>query len=473
MNSINKRIKLSKEFKTYDKIFFGLSFIFAFLFMSHPDLWETANHSYVFLESVFSGNFMNFYELCAAHNNLYYYINVANYNIMIYILFGLWELPVFAFNKIFGFALNEIFIIYWAKIISVGFFIGSGIIVKKICDALGMENSKSYMAAMFFIFNPISFFSPMAMGQYDTLCLFFMLWALLYYLDGDMKKFSFVIGISVVFKFFSLLIFIPLILLNEKKILNIIKYSFLSLWLYIPTTFIFWGRTGNAAVFTNAMINRMFEITYDTGMRAVPAFVLVYSLIVFATFLYVPKNETLRKYLAIYIPMVIFSFLFNSIYWHPQWLILMVPFIVITTFMQKNKEPWFYIDIIMAIAFFSYCLYNYSNQTGAILFDGGLLYHLFDIRIATSQSWQPLSKFLENIPYISVMTPVMFTGSILGNIIFKFPILNESLADKMSDEKKYSKLNEKCFLYAIFIIGFIGTWLVPSMLEAINALGII
>lgn len=473
MTSVNKKMRMPKEFKIYDKIFFGLAFVFAFFFMSHPDLWETANHSYVFLESVFSGNFMNFYEFCAAHNNSYYYINVANYNIMVYILFGLWELPVFIFNKIFGFALNEIFIIYWAKIVSVGFFVGCGVMVKNICDELGMENSKSSMAAMFFMFNPIAFFAPMAMGQYDTLCLFFTLWALVYYLRGDMKKFSFVIGISVVFKFFSLLIFIPLILLNEKKILNIIKYAALILWLYIPTTLLFWGRTGNAAVFTQAMIDRMFEITQDTGMRAVSVFVLVYALIVFASFLYVPKKETIRKYLAIYIPMVVFSFLFNSIYWHPQWLILMIPFIVITTFMQKNKAPWFYMDIIMAFGFFSYCLYNYSNQTGAILFDGGLLCHMFGIRVATSESWQTLSKFMESIPYIAAMTPVMFTGSILGNIIFKFPVSSVSIADKISEEEKYDQFNDKLFLYGIFIIGFICAWLLPSVLEAINAFGII
>ena len=112
MKSLTKKLQWPEGFKLYDKLFFGIAFVLAFFFMSHPDLWETANHSYVFLESVFSGNFMNFYEFCAAHNNSYYYINVANYNIMIYMLFGLWELPVFIFNHIFSLPLNEVFIIY-------------------------------------------------------------------------------------------------------------------------------------------------------------------------------------------------------------------------------------------------------------------------------------------------------------------------------------------------------------------------
>ena len=65
----------------------------------------------------------------------------------------------------------------------------------------------------------------------------------------------------------------------------------MSLWLYIPTTLLFWGRTGNAAVFTQAMINRMFQVTDNMGMREIPVFILLYALVVFVSFLYVPKNK--------------------------------------------------------------------------------------------------------------------------------------------------------------------------------------
>lgn len=473
MKSLTKKLRWPDGFKLYDKLFFGTAFVFAFFFMSHPDLWETANHSYVFLESVFSGNFMNFYEFCAAHNNSYYYINVANYNIMIYILFGLWELPVFIFNQIFSLPLNETFIIYWAKIVCVGFYIGCGYMVKKLCMELGLKESKASMAAMFFIFNPVAFFSPMAMGQYDTLCLFFTLWALCYYVKNDMVKFSIVMGAGIVCKFFPLMILIPLVLLKEKKILSIIKYGLMSLWLYIPTTLLFWGRTGNAAAFTKAMIDRMFRITTDTGMRAVPVFLLIYALIVFVSFLYVPKSKKTADYLAVYIPMVVFSLLFNYIYWHPQWLILMIPFVVITTHLQENKAPWYYMDVVMSLGFFLFALHNYSSQSGALLFSGGLLGHLFGLNVSLMPAWQSLANFIVLIPYYNILAPVLFTGSVFGNIIFKTPVGNSSLADKLTDKTQYDKISDKVFLYGIFVIGFLGFWLAPSLLELINAMGII
>ena len=84
----------------FDKVLFCAAFLFAFFFMSHPDLWETANHSYIFLESLFGGKILDFYKIVRRHENTYYYINGANYNILVYALFGIRELTVFVFNKI-------------------------------------------------------------------------------------------------------------------------------------------------------------------------------------------------------------------------------------------------------------------------------------------------------------------------------------------------------------------------------------
>ena len=456
--------------KNYDKILFGAAFLFAFLFMSHPDLWETANHSYVFLESIFSGNFLNFYDYVAQHNNSYYYINMANYNVLIYVIFGLWELPVYIFNQIFHLALNENFIIYWAKLVSVGFFVGCGVMVKKLCENLGFEPNKGATVALFFLFNPIAFYSPMVMGQYDTLCLFFTLWALNYYVKGNYTKFSLILGVGVVCKFFPLLIFFPLILLVEKKILPLIKYALMTLWLYIPTTLLFLGRTGNASAFTKAMIERMFSLTIDAGFGQVAVFPLVYAMVVFMAFLYTPKEEKTKNYLAVYLPMVVFGLLFNSIYWHPQWLILFIPFVVITTFMQKNKAPWFCLDIVMAAGFFFHCFYQFPNQTGSTLFTSGPASHAFGLQLVTG-SVVYIDHFLNLVPYVYLLTPVMFTGAIFLNFILKLPAGEKTLADRLSTQDSYDKIPLKAFGYGIFVIGFIGLWLMPSLLEAANAFG--
>ena len=58
----------------------------------------------------------------------------------------------------------------------------------------------------------------------------------------------------------------------------------------------------------------------------------------------------------------------------------------------------------------------------------------------------------------------MFTGAILLSIVFKFPVGETTLSDKIP---------LKVFGYGIFVIGFLAIWLLPSVIEAVNALGIV
>ena len=89
------------------------------------------------------------------------------------------------------------------------------------------------------------------------------------------------------------------------------------------------------------------------------------------------------------------------------------------------------------------------------------------------ERWQPLSRFIGLIPYADVIMPVMFVGGIAVNLIFKFKTGENSLADILTSAEKYDRLPLKVCGYAIFIIGFIGMWLAPSVLELINSYGII
>ena len=74
----------------------------------HPDLMETANHSYLLLDNIFSGRFLDFYTDVFAHGSDLYYINAAHYNIAAYMMFAVWELPVWLVNRVFSLAVNEI-----------------------------------------------------------------------------------------------------------------------------------------------------------------------------------------------------------------------------------------------------------------------------------------------------------------------------------------------------------------------------
>ena len=108
-------------------------FLAAFMLLFvHADLMETANHSYLFLEELFSGRFFSFYLDLDQHANSFYYLNSANYNIAFYALMAVWELPVFVINKLGGLVPNEPVIWLWSKLYCVIFFVLSSFVFMKI-----------------------------------------------------------------------------------------------------------------------------------------------------------------------------------------------------------------------------------------------------------------------------------------------------------------------------------------------------
>lgn len=468
-------LKTKKPFNLgiFHKAAIAITFIICYFMFSHPDIWETANHSYLLLQSIAEGKFFDFYSYVSAHENTYYYINNAHYNIFVYMLFSIWQLPVFLFNSIFNLALNEQFIWLWTKAVSVAFFVASGFAVRLIAKELKLSDTASNLCALFFIFNPIAFFGPMVMGQYDSMCVFFTLLGLLFYIKGNNTRFCILAGVGIVCKFFPLIIVVFLILLCEKRVLHIIKYLAITMWLYIPTTLLFYGRTGNAAAFNSIMIDRIFAQKYDTSVGAVSVFVLLLAVLLVLVFLYTPKTQQQKNYLALYIPLAVMGLLFIYVEWHPQWLMLLIPFAVITTFMQEKRQPWFILDIVMSAGFFILCFFKLPGQMGASLFDGGLLKFAGGINAAASAGWLPFYKILSLIPYIYQLSLVMFIGSIAANIIFKFPFKDDTLCNRLSKNTAFDKLSDTKWLYAVFIIGFVLMWFIPVLGEMLNAIGVI
>ncbi len=460
------------SFGKIEKAIWFLLFFVLFIGTYHVDLIETSNHSYIFLESIYTGNVHDFYNYVIERPLDLYYTNFANYNILTYVIFGIWQLPFFIVSKLFSVMIDDRIILFYTKILIVAAYCGCGYMVKRICEDLKLTKNTAYTAAIFFLFNPIVFFSPVAIGQHDVLCLLFLLWGLSYYIRGDMLKFTLLTGVSVVFKFFSLFAFIPLVLLKEKKILSVLKYFALSLWLYIPTTLLFLGKTESASHFTRLMFERLLTPTISTAFEPVSIVLLGFVLICVFCYFYCKKDNI--EYLSVYIPMAVYVLLLYGIYWHPQWTILMMPFIVITTFMQKNKFIYWCIDIAMCFAFFMTIFVEFPIHFGASLISNGVFGIFVTGNIHTTGLWRSISELLLlRIPYFTNLVAVILSAALFANVIFKFPLKNTSVSDKITNVQLYDKFTYKQALYVIFAIGFVCSWFLPTLLELLNAIAII
>lgn len=436
---------------------------FAWLLFVHPDIIETANHSYLLLESIFSGRFMHFYTDVMEHNNTLYYLNNAHYNVVIYLIFALAELPIFIINSLFGLPVNEPILYFTGKLVSIGFFLACLPVLKEIANELKIEEKLQSWLLLFFVLWPPAFFSSYVMGQYDSICLFFTLLSFMYWLKGKYMHFALVAGVGAACKFFALFLFLPLVLLTEKRLLHIIKYGLLSLWLVLPTSLLFMGRTGDMGHFNGIMSSRLFTAKF-LGAREIPLFPALYLLLCFAAYLWQPKPDQ-QKRAGLWLGLGAYSLFFLLVDWHPQWLLLLAPFILLTTFLEKNKTPWFWLDIALSAGFFIYCAVAFPNQLEANLLDFGLVGLWSPWQVYHFPDHNAISFYYNLLPMVSALPMVLTAGSFLAHMGFKVPYPSGTPAKRMALSPVQRHPFEKSLAFSLWFVFGAGmaVWFLPTL----------
>lgn len=448
-------------------IFAGLC-VLAYLFFVHPDIIETSNHSYLLLDSTFKGRFLQFYNdvMARPFGKELYYTNFAHYNILVYIIFAIVQLPVFIFNVIFNTYYEPLFY-FVGKLVSAGFFIACIPQVRKLAQQLGVSQENSRWAALFFALLPPVFFSSMVMGQYDTICLLFILLGLRQWLKGNNLACALLLGAGACAKFFSLLLLVPLILLSEKRPLHILKNGLASLWLLVPTTLLFWGRTGDMSLFNNIMIDRLFAAKFGS----IPLFPLLYFVLCVAAYLHKPKDDATKARGGVWLCLAAFGLLFFFVDWHPQWLVLIAPFMVLTTFMEKNKAPWFFVDILFSAGFFLICALTHAHELEANLLDWGLIGLLGGLR-TTNHPYNPIAFYLALVPVLPALPTVLFGGGLISHVGFKLPFGGSTLASRLSGQTETPQKTLPIYLWLVFGLGM-AVWFLPTMFTWLKCFSIL
>lgn len=468
--SVVKKIKQNPLWRHW-LVFAGLC-VLAYAFFAHPDVIETANHGYVLITSTLKGRFLNFYNDVMAHpfGTYLYYINFAHYNIIIYVLFAIVELPYVALHLLFNTALNEPLLYYIGKLVSAGFYIACIPMVNRVALQLGLAEKDAQLAALFFALLPPVFFSSMIMGQYDSICLFFVLLGLYQWLKGNLMLCAVFMGAGAAGKFFSLMVLVPLVLLAEKRPLHIIKYGLVSLWLVGPTSLLFMGRTGDMGMFNNLMMARLFSAKIPAAAD-LPIFPTLYVILCVAAFFWQPGEKRIKQ-CGIWLCLAVFCGLFFFVDWHPQWIVLLAPFMVLTTFLEKNRTPWFWVDIMLSAGFFLHCALSHPYQLEANMLDYGVL-GLAGLRTVGLESYKSISFYLNLLPVVPALPMVLFGAGLILHTLFKLPLGRGTPATLLAKDIAAPKQTELVF-YAWLVFGLgMAVWFFPTIFTWLKCFAIL
>ena len=409
MKPLKLKSLTEKPLSWFDWIAFAVLAGFCFIsFNQAGDILHTGGSSFAYL----NGHILDFYD---------YNIKFVGGNAYMpssYILFAIWNIPLRVFRIVVEPTMTgSLKVLSWYKLLPTLFYFASGFLMYKIALELKMGQAKAKLCAYAFLAMPVGFFSQFIFGQYDSFTVFFVLLGLLFYFRRQLLPCAIIFGISITFKYFSLVVFIPLLLLYEKRIWHIVKYLAIAaipmaaeILLYAPSAGF---RSG---VFGFGATGYIFLTSFSTIYFSLSIFIVAWIVLAAAAyFTNVDGDVSLAKWAIFYLNFTVFL-IFGLSMWHPQWLLFAVPFWVLGAFMNKKFDIFMIIQFLIMVFYILFTVNFWTDYIDQNMLAWGIFGDLLGGRIDTNLSVRAIYKIQDRNMFYSIMS-----GLLLVSAIFKHP----------------------------------------------------
>ena len=464
LNTLTSFWKDMSKPKLFDYLFVAAIIVLCYVSFNHGDITVTACNGKSLVDLIAGGGSpMNFYDFNEG---------TAAYLFPQYILFGIWSVPVKVVYWIMGLApigVNEFaridgLTLWWYKLLPTIFYLGSAFVIYKIGRLLKLSANKSKWMSFIWVASPISVFSQFVFGQYDSVGVFFELLMVYFFLQKKTMKFSMLAMVAMTFKMFPILIFIPLLLLIEKNIFKIAGHMAVALSGYFTFNFIFSGSSmfAESKNFNNSMFERLYSSAFSSSFGNVSFFFAAFTIAcVFAYFVNVNKLDdfAFQKY-TLYIPLFIYSFFTMFILWHPQWILMLMPYVVMNVFVNCKIKKSLLVMIASGLMFILVVMANWYENVDANLANRGIFKYVFNIH-NSSPNFRSLTELVSlqgKIPPTIYMS--VFAAILIAVLIKQFPAKSNIESSSLMLKKEFNVPREIIWINALVIMAFAA----PSLL---------
>lgn len=400
------------SFMVFDWVLFFVLAGFCFVSFVHPDILCTANRSWILYDGI-----LDFYDNVAEWTR----DNGANYMPSTFVLFAIWNLPL----KLLGIdapsSVHEyrMGLCFWYKLLPLVFFVGSAYLIYRVAKEIGLENHKAKIAMFAFMTMPVCFFSQFIFSQCDIFTVFFMLWGMYYYYRNkkhDMWRFALLFGMAVTFKYFGIVIFFVLLLVREKKVLNIIKYSIGVVLPFGIEYLMYQGSMGfQKGVFGFGVLTYISNADFSTDLGSLSYTKIgCMCLVLWAYFVHANSKREETAW-TLYLSCGVCFAIFGFCTWHPQWLMFMAPFWVLSAYINRHLEKFLWIDTGLLVILYFLCSLIYKGNVDVNM----MQYLVWKNVFHTDSPWYYISDVLPTID--SNTTYSMFVAVLLILFVFKHP----------------------------------------------------
>lgn len=419
--------KQKQEFDTIhvpDWILVGVAAIScALLFSQYMDIELTIKHSEDLISAVSHGQFFDFYDIVldkamAGGYGRASFLDGANYNIFLYLILSVMIFPWVLLRKLTGFQYDYVSVSIYVQFLLIILDLIAAGILSAVCRAFGCEKKHAWLVSYLFLSSTITLFATAGFAQLDIIYIIIMLVSLLFYARGQHYRFSLVISVAVMLKIFPVMVFIPLILLTNKKVWQIMVNMVLALSSSVVFAIMFGSDAGYAT--TKEMMDGYYNFTQRLVSSAIPGgmsqsalfLVLFVILCIWAYGSEVRTADQKYRYV-VFIGVAVFADFAVFVLWHPQWMVLLSVFVAMAVPLFGRTRVALYCDLALQILYLVITSIYFPQNVDNYMVNYGILPRLTG-HLYNGLTIQQISS---RIDYIYVMAFSAFTGVIVAFLL--------------------------------------------------------
>jgi hypothetical protein len=375
---------LQRNTKITYSVLFAVMVLTALAFFSQLfDIRHTVVSSFAYID----GRFLDFYEF----NKLR--VGGNDYLPPIYVFFAIWMLPL-SFFGLFDSGPNPEdytftpIVLLWAKAALFLVFALCVVVFHRLAKIFFEgQKEKVDLTSLAFATSPLAFFAVGIFNQYDVFGVLFTLLGLVALTQKRWVRFSFFLGVAISFKFFAALVALPLVLYFiprwRQRFASLVSMGFVPLLFALPYVA---SPAFQQGVFRVAS-GKISDSTDSVGL--IVSALLYVSVLLWA--LMSDKSSFLPYKAMVLIGLASYGLLFNSVVWHPQWLIIVTPFLALAIGFIRHVKIFILMEALAFLAFVWFVVNFWPGNVDGAMVTNGPLSFLFEAPLFSLSTFYPQS----------------------------------------------------------------------------------
>lgn len=450
--------------------------VIAFLFFDQwYDMAYISQFSSDLLDRLFAGNPFDFYGFVITKGAAGQYIApslgdtqiAAAYNILVYIVVAVWELPVYILNHIVPIHAYEMILELWGRMLGILLIVVCYKQFTRLSEDIMSDKNKAKWSGYYFLSSPLIIYCVIIRNQLDIIPVLLIILAHRQYFKKNFVAFCLLMSAASCFKLMPFFIVVPLLFLAEKRIGKLVKYIAFSLFIYAATNILCYladpgyALTQDIIMKDDSFSNYIFKTYITGGTSNYSVFLLIYFLICVIAYVVRPKEKDIPLY-AILFGLSSLSVFFLFVKWHPQWILLLLPFIVLLVFSLADFEFGILLDMALTLGFLltSILIHLTSN-----IFTYSIFYAITNTQYEPLVNSNPIYIFCLEHDITTIIPSTLFFAGIVSLLLIAF-LNNRNKPPKINSSFDNSFKIHRGLLYARSAIILI--YLMPPIVSYIS-----